>query len=133
MCKKTVSCINCKKEFKVRFFFWLINRLKHVSSSSYVCDKCHEKWLKEREELLKENNLKIEIELDQDKKLELDIISKAFGISPGEFIDFVLKKELDYVKYLFELTHPKEELEDYYERKINLDELKKLILVEEVL
>jgi len=73
------------------------------------------------------------IELDLDKKLEIDIISKAFNMTPKGFIDFVLNKELDYIKYLFELMHPKEELEEYYEREINIDELKKLILTEEVL
>ena len=73
------------------------------------------------------------IELDQDRKIEIDIISKAFNMTPKGFIDFVLNKELDYIKYLFELKHPKEELEEYYEREVNIDELKKLILVEEVL
>ena len=76
---------------------------------------------------------KITLQLEYDKKLALDISSKAFNMTPKDFIDFVLVKEMNYIENLLTFTHPKEELEDYYEREINIDELKKLILIEEVL
>ncbi|MHA1291370.1 MAG: hypothetical protein ACTSQJ_01730 [Promethearchaeota archaeon] len=76
---------------------------------------------------------KIEIELDLDKKIQIDIISKAFNMAPKEFIDNVITKELDYIKYLLEFSNSKEELESYYKFEINIDDLKKLILMEEVL
>ncbi len=76
---------------------------------------------------------KYEIELDQDKKLKLDIISNAFNTAPQSFISSVLLKEMDYIEVLLSFTNPKGELEDYYEQAINIDELKKLVLVEEVL
>ena len=70
-------------------------------------------------------------ELDQDKKIQIDIISKAFNMTPQEFIDFVLLKEINYIKFLLtDFSNPKAELEDYFEFEINIDELKKLILVE---
>ncbi len=74
----------------------------------------------------------MEIELDQDKKLQIDIVSKAFNMTPKEFIDFVLIKEIDYIKFLLEFSNPKTELEGYFGFEINIDELKKLILVEAI-
>ena len=76
---------------------------------------------------------KYEIELDQDKKLKLDIISNAFNTAPQSFISSVLLKEMDYIEVLLSFTNPKGELEDYYEQAINIDELKKLVLVEEII
>ena len=80
-----------------------------------------------------EKTTKIEIELDQDKKVEFDIVSKAFNMTPKDFIALVLNNEIDQIKGLLESIHPKEELEDYYKHKININELKKLVLAEEVL
>lgn len=76
---------------------------------------------------------KITLQLDQDKKVEIYIISKAFSISPGEFIKLALKNELHYIKGVLEAPYPKENLEDYYKFEININSLRKLILVEEVL
>ena len=75
----------------------------------------------------------IMIELDQDKKLQIDIISKSFKMTPQGFIDFVLTKAINYTKYLLtNFTNPKAELEGYYEFEINIEELKKPILVEAI-
>ena len=76
---------------------------------------------------------KNEIELDQDKKLEIDIISKAFNMKPEEFINLVIKEELRLIKNYLSWSYPKENLEDYYKFNINIDELRKLNLVEVVL
>ena len=86
----------------------------------------------------REEKQKFRIELDQDKKLELDIISKAFGMDPEAFIKYVLIKEIDYIQYLLDSKYPKEELEEYYGsdipiEMIDMHELRKLILVGEVL
>ena len=48
---KKVKCVNCKKNFKVPFFWWCIQKLKD-RKSGFICDTCNDKWLKEREELL---------------------------------------------------------------------------------
>ena len=81
-----------------------------------------------------EKQPKFEIKLDLDKKIQIDIISKSFNMKPQAFIDFVLTKEINYTKYLLtDFTNPKGELEDYFELEIDIDELKKLILIEEVL
>lgn len=83
---------------------------------------------------LSEKQPKFEITLDQDKKLQIDIISKAFNMTPQAFIDFVLTKKINYIKYLLtDFSNPKGELEEYFELEIDIDELKKLILIEEVL
>ena len=75
---------------------------------------------------------KIEIELDQDKKLEIDIISKAFNMDRETFLKLIVEKEIDYIKCLLEFSNSKEELESYYKFEINMDELGKLILVEDI-
>ena len=82
---------------------------------------------------MSEKTVKIEVELDPDKKLKLDIISNAFNTAPQSFISSVLLKEMDYIEVLLSFTNPKGELEDYYEQEINIDELKKLFLVEEII
>lgn len=76
---------------------------------------------------------KIEIELKKAHKLKIDIISKAFNMNPKEFINFVLKEELRFIKNSFNFSYPKENLEDYYKFNINIDELRKLNLVGEIL
>lgn len=76
---------------------------------------------------------KVELELNQDKKIQIDIISKAFDMTPQEFIDYVLLKEINYIKFLLtDFSHPEAELESYYEFEINCEELRKLILVEAI-
>ncbi|MFW9878790.1 MAG: hypothetical protein ACFFG0_37400 [Candidatus Thorarchaeota archaeon] len=67
------------------------------------------------------------------KKIAIDIIAKAFNMTPKVFIGFVLNNELNQIRSILKSIHPKEELEDFYKREINIDELKKLILIEEVL
>ncbi len=76
---------------------------------------------------------KYEIELDQEFKTQIDIISKALGMDPEDFIKFVLKNEIQCIKSYLNMSYPKENLEDYYKFEINIDELKKLNLVGEVL
>lgn len=41
---------------------------------------------------------KIEIELDQDIMKVIELISKAFYLTPSEFIAIVVKQEIDYIK-----------------------------------
>lgn len=60
---------------------------------------------------------KIEIELDLEKKLEIDLISKAFGMDQETFVKIAIEHEIGFIKSTFE---------------INMDELKKLILVEAI-
>ncbi|KKL89286.1 hypothetical protein LCGC14_1916170, partial [marine sediment metagenome] len=76
---------------------------------------------------------KIEIELDPDKKLELDIFSKAFNITPGEFVKMAIKNEIAFIKAFLEISYPREKLMDYYHFKfdINLYGLRKITLREE--
>lgn len=81
---------------------------------------------------LSEKQPKFEITLDLDKKLQIEIISKSFKMTLGDFLNYVLIKEIEYVKFLLEMSNPKAELESYYEFEINIDELKKLILVEAI-
>ena len=78
---------------------------------------------------------RINLLLSNDSKTveEIAIISKAFNLTTKNFLKFIIKKEIDYVKFLFGLSNPKSELESYYEFEINIDELKRLILIEEVL
>lgn len=82
---------------------------------------------------LSEKQQKSEITLDLNKKIQIDIISKAFNMTPQAFIDYVLTKEINYAKYLLtDFSNPKAELEIYYEFEIDVDELKKLILIEAI-
>lgn len=101
---------------------------ENPGASAKYCAKCDD-----FEHFEDHKRPEITIELGLDKKLQIDIISKAFNMAPKEFIDFVLIKEINYVKFLLEMSNPKAELESYYEFEINIDELKKLILIEEVL
>jgi len=58
-----------------------------------------------------DKKVKIEIELDQDKKIQIDIISKAFNMTPGVFLDYVITKEINYAKFLLtDFSNPKAEL-----------------------
>lgn len=82
---------------------------------------------------MSEKKVEIKIELDQEKKLAINIISKAFNLGLEEFINLVLKKEIHFINCLLGRSYPKENLEDYYKFEIDIDELKKLILVEEIL
>lgn len=75
---------------------------------------------------------KIEIELDLDKKLEIDLISKAFGMARETFVKIAIEHEIGFVKSTFELNNVKNDLESYYNFEINMDKLKKLILVEAI-
>lgn len=76
--------------------------------------------------------IEIEIEMDQQKKLEFDIISKAFDMELKDFINIAITHEIHYIKSTFSFKRSKEQLEFYYKRNINMNELKKLILVEEI-
>lgn len=80
------------------------------------------------------NKTKIEIELDQDQKIAVDIISKAFGINPQNFILHIIKNELSYIKSMINSNYAKENLEDYYSGfKINIKELESLNLLEGII
>ena len=73
---------------------------------------------------------KIELELDQDKRIQIDIISKAFSVTPGDFIKLAIENEIGFIKSTFEHNNVKNDLETYYGFEIDVNELKKLILVE---
>lgn len=73
---------------------------------------------------------KIELELDQDKRIQIDIISKAFSVTPGDFIKLAIENEIGFIKSTFERNNVKNDLETYYGFEIDVNELKKLILVE---
>ncbi|MHA1195771.1 MAG: hypothetical protein ACTSRH_04450 [Promethearchaeota archaeon] len=74
---------------------------------------------------------KFEIELNKKLKDEIQIISKAFDVSSENFIRIALENEIHFIKSTLEYNNAKD-LEDYYKRKINVDELLKLILMEVV-
>lgn len=73
------------------------------------------------------NKQKIELELDQEIKQKIEIISKAFGMDPEEFIKIALLHEIHYISDCITFEHAKEELEFYYKREINMEEIKKLL------
>jgi len=75
---------------------------------------------------------KIEIELNQDKKLEIDFISKAFGMDQETFVKIAIEHEIGFIKSTFELNNVKNDLETYYGFEIDVNKLKKLILVEAI-
>lgn len=74
----------------------------------------------------------MEIELDLDKKLQIDIISKAFSVTPGDFIKLAIENEIGFIKSTFECNNAKNDLETYYGFEIDVNKLKKLILVEAI-
>jgi len=74
---------------------------------------------------------KIHIELDLDKKAKIEIIAKAFNMTPGDFIKDAIKKEMGFIKSTLKRDNAKNDLESYYKFEINIDELKKLILMGE--
>jgi len=76
-----------------------------------------------------EKKVKIEIELDLEKKIQIDIISKAFNMSPEDFIKGAINNEIGFVKSTLELNNAKNDLEGYYKFEINMDTLIKLMLV----
>ncbi len=82
-----------------------------------------------------EKTIKIEVELGQDIKKALDIISKAFGISSGEFIKKMIKRDLSWIKQgISDKSVNGIELMDYYNLKeFCPEELGKLFLLREVL
>ena len=73
---------------------------------------------------------KIEIELDQDIKTALDIISKAFGWTSKQFIVFLVTKDVGFIQWYTEKDWI-DELKDYYKHSnIKGKELKKLLVLE---
>ena len=82
----------------------------------------------------KPKKVKIEIELDQEQKIAIDIVSKAMGLNPQEFILLVIRSELHYIKSTINSNSPKENLSSYYTNlKINIKELEKLNLLEGII
>ncbi len=79
-----------------------------------------------------ENQHKIVIELDLDKKLELDIFSKAYRMDPKDFIKMAIKNEIDFIKIFLAFSNPSEKLTEVYKFKfdINLVGLRRLMLKE---
>ena len=73
---------------------------------------------------MSEKTIKLEIELDQDKKLEIDIISKAFGWTPERFIQYVIKNDIKYIKDNLERGSIID-LQENYNTGVDLGELKK--------
>ena len=64
--------------------------------------------------------------------MQIDIISKAFNMTSEEFIENTIKNEINFVKTYLSLSKPKLNLEDYYKFEININELRKLILLEAI-
>lgn len=75
---------------------------------------------------------KIELALDQNLKQKIDIIAKAFNLTLEQFIEISLKKDLKYVKDNLR-TNTIGDLELEYEKGVNKEELKKLLLLDEIL
>lgn len=67
--------------------------------------------------------------MDLEKELEIDLISKAFGMDQASFVKIAIENEIRFVKSTLELNNVKNDLESYYNFEINIDELKKLNLV----
>lgn len=77
-------------------------------------------------------NKKIEIELDQELYMNLHIIAKGLNMDLNQCLLFILRKEVKFLKDNVLQDNAKNDLETYYNFEINLDDLKKLILIEEV-
>ncbi|MFW9872664.1 MAG: hypothetical protein ACFFG0_06135 [Candidatus Thorarchaeota archaeon] len=71
-------------------------------------------------------NVKIELELDQELMQKIDIIAKAFGWTSKQFIVNLVIKDVKFIQWYTEKDWI-EELRDYYKhRDIKRKELKKL-------
>ena len=70
--------------------------------------------------------------MDQNKKTQIDIISKAFNMDQEAFVKLAIEHETEFIKDTFGHNNVKNDLESYYNFEINIDELKKLILVEAI-
>lgn len=81
-----------------------------------------------------DKKVKIELELDPEKKPELDMLSKALGMDPKDFIKMAIKNEIDFIKIFLEISYPREKLIDLYNFKfdINLVGLRELMLKREL-
>lgn len=132
--EKRSDCTNYRSPETKDFF------TSYYEEKEDICKLCH--WSKgmtliclDCESHLSNIIKRIHFLLGNDSKTaeEITIISKAFNMTPGAFLKYVVDKEIDYAKHLLEMSNPKAELESYYEFEINFDELKKLILIEEVL
>ena len=71
---------------------------------------------------------KIEIELDQELKTRIDIISKAFGITPEKFIVLAITHETWYIKTHLDYSDIENELEVY--QKTDMFEISYVIHIE---
>ena len=70
--------------------------------------------------------------MDQDKKTQIDIISKAFNIDQEAFVKLAIEHEIGFIKTTLGYNNVKNDLESYYKFEINVDKLKKLNLVEAI-
>jgi len=143
-----VSSLNqCRTEIQPKFEITLaLDKKKHnfFSKGWYeeienLCELCTENPEENRFcpdcEYYPSNIIKrIHFLLGNDSKTveEIAIISKAFNLTSRDFLKYIIDKEIDYIKFLLELDNPKAELKEYYKFEINIDALKKLILVEAI-
>ena len=74
---------------------------------------------------LGKEKIKLEIELDQGLKTAIDIISKAFNWIPEQFIQYVIKNDIKYIKDTLE-RGSFNDLRENYNVSIDINELKKI-------
>ena len=82
---------------------------------------------------MSEKTVKIEIELECQDKKAIDIIAKAFNWTPKQFIQYSIKKDIDFIQQYSQMAFINDLYEHYNIEKIDLEELKKLIFLEEIL
>jgi len=82
---------------------------------------------------MSENKVKIEIELELQDKKAIDIIANAFNWTPKQFIQYSIKRDISFVQGYSQMAFINDLYEHYNIEKIDLEELKKLIFLEEIL
>lgn len=82
---------------------------------------------------MSEKQVKIEIELELQDKKAIDIIAKAFNWTPKQFIQYSIKRDIDFVQGYANTTFLTDLYEHYNIEKIDLEQLKKLYLLGEIL
>ncbi len=81
--------------------------------------------------------MKIEIELDLKTKKAIEIIAKAFSWTFEQLIIYAIKRDIEYIEEYADLDYisdlQQSDLQQYYHiEKIDMNELKKLIFLEEI-
>ena len=84
---------------------------------------------------MSEKKVKIEIELDPELKIGIDIISKAFNWTPGKFIEYCIRRDIEYVRGYAGLDSSySSDLEQHFHlKKIDMNKLTELTSVEGIL